>query len=107
MKLRYRILADAKQELDDAVTYHEAQRAGLWIKLFEEFDAVIEHARAFPTAGRPVKLDTRLAVRCFQMRRFRYAIFTTVIDDTLVVFSVSHHKREPGYWAERLGKLER
>jgi hypothetical protein len=41
------------------------------------------------------------------MRRFRYSIFAALIDETLVVISVSHHKREPDYWSERLGQLPR
>ena len=107
MTLRYRILLDSKRELDEAASYHEAQRAGLALKLLGEYDFLVEHARQFPAAGKPVKLDTRFPVRCFQMRRFRYSIFTALIDETLVVISVSHHKREPGYWAERIDQLPR
>lgn len=105
MSLRYRIIEDAKQELLAAASYHEEQRPGLGLKLFDEYDAVIEHARAFPTAGRPVTIEAPFELRCYQMRRFRYAIFAALVDKALVVVGVSHHKREPGYWAQRIATL--
>lgn len=107
MTLRYRILDDAKHELGDAAVYHEQQREGFGLKLFDEYDAVVEHALDYPSSGTRIDLGVRYNVRCFQMRRFRYSIFAAIVGDQLVVFSVSHHKREPGYWAERLKKVER
>lgn len=107
MTLRYRILEEAKNELFDAARFHEEQRPGLGHALFDEYDALVSHARAFPTAGKPVAIRSQYAVRCFQMRRFRYAIFVALVDDTMVVFSVSHHKREPRYWNERIRKISR
>jgi hypothetical protein len=77
------------------------------LKLFDEYDAVIEHALDFPGAGTRVDLGLGIEVRSFQMRRFRYSIFAAFVRNALVVFGVSHHKRKPGYWAERLKKLER
>lgn len=107
MALRYRILEDAKGELLDAAVYHEEQRQGLGLKVLDEYDAVIEHVLRFPSSGTLVDLGTDYPVRSFQMRRFRYTIFAAMIGADLVVVSVSHHKREPRYWAERLKKVER
>jgi len=103
----YRILEDAENELFNAAKYHEEQRAGLGHAFFDEYDVIIEHALAFPTAGKSVTIESSFAVRCFQMRRFRYAVFVALVDDSLVVLSVSHHKREPAYWAGRTGKASR
>jgi len=77
------------------------------LKVFDEYDAVIEHALDFPNSGKSVDLGSGYEVSCFQMRRFRYSIFVAFVKDELVVFGVSHHKRRPGYWAGRLKKLER
>jgi hypothetical protein len=62
---------------------------GLASKLLDEYDAIVEHARAFSSSGAPVELGGKYAVRCFQMRRFRYSIFAAIVADQLVVFSVS------------------
>jgi plasmid stabilization system protein ParE len=107
MALRYRILPEAKQELVDAAAYHERQREGLGLRLFDEYDAVIEHAREFPDSGKRIDLGSGHQVRCFQMRRFRYSVFSALVGEQLVVFCISHHKRRPGYWAERLKEIER
>jgi hypothetical protein len=34
-------------------------------------------------------------------------VFAAVIGNEFVVLCVSHHNRKPGYWAERLKKIER
>ena len=107
MALRHRILEEAKEELLDAAIYHEQQRQGLGLKVFAAYDAIIDHALRFPKSGTPVDLGVDYPVSCFRMRRFRYTIFAAVVGEQFVVFSVSHHKREPGYWAERLKKLGR
>ena len=40
MALRYRVLLAAKHELASAAAYHEEQREGFGLKLFDEYDAV-------------------------------------------------------------------
>jgi len=105
MALRYRILPEAKQELIDAAAYHEEQREGLALKLFAELDAIVERARELPASGRRVELGSGHAVHCFQMRRFRYSVFAAISGNHLVVVGVSHHKRRPEYWVDRLKNL--
>jgi toxin ParE1/3/4 len=107
MALRYRVLVEAKHELASAAAYHEEQREGFGLKLFDEYDAVIERALKFPGSGTPMDLKSGFEVRRFQLRRFRYSVFAAVVGGELVVFGVSHHRRRPGYWAERLKKVER
>jgi hypothetical protein len=97
----------AKHELASAAAYHEEQREGFGLKLFDEYDAVIERALKFPSSGTRVDLKSGFEVRRFQLRRFRYSVFAAVVGDEFVVFCVSHHKRKPGYWAKRLKKIER
>ena len=96
-----------RQELASAAAYHEERREGFGLKLFDEYDAVIERALTFPSSGTRVDLKSRFEVRRFQLRRFRYSVFAAVVGEEFVVFCVSHHKRKPGYWAERLKKIER
>jgi toxin ParE1/3/4 len=107
MALRYRVLLEAKHELANAAAYHDEQREGFGLRLFDEYDAVIERALKFPSSGTCVDWKSGFDVSRFQLRRFRYSVFTAVEGDQLVVFCVSHHKRKPGYWAERLKKIER
>lgn len=105
MTLHVRALEQARDELADAAIYVEEQRQGFGFKLFDEYDDLVRFAVGNPAAGTPVDLPVRLELRRFQMKRFRYAIFTARTDDELIVFAVSHHKRAPGYWARRLDEM--
>lgn len=106
MLLRYRILEEAEHELFAAAAHIEAEREGFGMKLFDELDAVIEIALEQPKIGAPIELPVPYDVRRFQLRRFSYSVFVAIMEDQLVVFAVSHHKRAPDYWARRLAKVE-
>jgi len=106
MSVQYRILPVALDELHHAADYVEQERSGFGLKLLDEFDAVVDFILEQPSAGTPVKLEVpRYEFRRFQMNHFPYSIFTARHGDDIVVFSVSHHKRAPAYWARRLDGL--
>ena len=107
MALRYRILEEAEQELFEAASYIEAEREGFGFQLFDEYDALVDLVLEQPSSGSLVELPVPYEVRRFQLKRFHYSVFVATVDGQLVVFAVSHHKRAPTYWADRLLKIER
>lgn len=55
---------------------------------------IVEHPEASPVA--------RGQVRRKVLPGFPYSLFYAVEEDRIRVLAVAHHKRRPGYWADRL-----
>lgn len=101
--MRYRFLREALEEYEDAVSYYEGARSGLGETFANEVDRVIALTLEFPEMGAPV-VDTppELGVRRQLVRRFDVELDYLVSGDTIVVISIFHCKRRPGYWKDRL-----
>jgi toxin ParE1/3/4 len=100
---RLRFHPAALDELDAAVDYHEAERAGYGALLFAEATERVGQAARLPRSGVRVEgFDAALDVRLFALRRFRYVVITARVRDERFVVAVAHTSREPSYWRERL-----
>lgn len=45
-------------------------------------------------------------VRAFPVSRFPYTLYAVVRSDELIVVAVAHQKRRPGFWTDRLAKVD-
>jgi hypothetical protein len=93
------LLEPAERELDDAVTYCNAQASGLGDAFLLELLRAIDLISPYPDAWHPLGSDTR---RC-RLRRFPYAVIYAREPEGLLIVAVAHLHRRPGYWRERLG----
>lgn len=94
---------DALIELDQAVAWHERERAGYGSLLFEEVIRKVDQATSLPRSGAPVMgFDARHDVRKYVVRRFRYVLITAIVEEQITVIAVAHTSRAPGYWRDRL-----
>lgn len=94
---------EALVELDQAVAWHERERAGYGSILFDEVIRKVEQAACLPKSGAPVLgFDARHDVRKLVVNRFRYVLITAIVEDELMVIAVAHTSRAPGYWRGRL-----
>lgn len=93
-----RLLEPAARELDEAVTYYNAQVAGLGdaflIEAMKVFRLIERHPRAWQSLGEEVR-------RC-RLSRFPYAVIYAIEGEDIVVLAISHLHRQPGYWRDRL-----
>lgn len=96
--MKVRLLAVARQELDDAVAWYDEQATGLGREFLDEIDRAVRRAAAFPMSCPELELGVR---RCL-LARFPYGLIFGVDGETLVVLAVAHLHREPRYWAPRL-----
>jgi hypothetical protein len=72
--------------------------------LVAEFWRVAERARVWPSiAPRQRVRSPRREVRRAPFQHFPYSVIYEVRADALVILAVSHGKRRPGYWRDRLG----
>jgi plasmid stabilization system protein ParE len=88
----------AAADIEDAYEWYESQQPGLG----EEFLAALntirhqitEHPEAFPVLHR----NTR---RALIQRRFPYGIFYRLDEDTIIIVTCMHAKRDPRRWQRR------
>lgn len=89
---------EAEQDLDEAYAWYEKQRVGLGEDFLTNVDACIETICRFPKIGKVVFEDYGRAL----VRRFPYAVFYEVENETVTVYCVMHTARDPDKWRERL-----
>ena len=103
----YKLDPDAEEELVAAMAWYDAEEEGLGLEFLEELHSLAQRAARLPNSGAPVEgSPTEAPLRRFLFTRFRHAIYTLVIDDTLLVFAVAHQHQKPGYWMKRLAKVQ-
>ena len=88
----------AETELDEAVAYFDAQRAGLGTEFAKEVDAAVWSILDLPNAWQHLEGGVR---RC-QLRRFEYGLVYRVRGDVATVYAVMHLGRRPDYWRDRI-----
>ena len=97
--MNVRVLEVAQRELDDAVSYYNAQAPGLGEAFLLEAVAAIERIRKFPDAWHPLGENVR---RC-RLRRFPYGLIYHADATGILLVAVAHTHRRPDYWRDRLG----
>lgn len=93
----YRLLSEARQELEATVSFYDAAHLGLGRDFALEVRALCRRITESPLAGVEVRPDIRRRI----LRRFPYAILYAIEDDDIVIIAVAHQRRRPGYWARR------
>jgi len=87
----------AHRDLRKTYDWYENQRTGLGRRFTNAFvdaiDVAIERPTSFPVTHR----DVRRVI----LRRFPYALFFRLIDDTIRVIGVIHLHRRPSAWRRR------
>lgn len=99
MEVRFHRLA--AREYRDARAWYDRRRAGLGNDLEAEVERAVGRIITHPTS-RPVFRDP---YRRVQLRRFPFALYYHITDDTLIlVLAVAHARRRPGYWLRRASR---
>lgn len=96
MKIQF--LDKAQIELDDAIEYDNNELNGLGAEFLQQVLNTLERIVDFPLAWHPLSKNTR---RC-QTRRFPFGLIYTLLEDSILIISVSNLHREPHHWQERL-----
>lgn len=93
------VLPEAEQDLAEAFTWYEEQRAGLGGAFLNEAASLFDRLGKFPLAFPVVEDPFR---RGF-LKRFPFAAYFLVDSaQTPTVYAVLHYRRDPGIWKERL-----
>jgi len=98
--LEIRFLREAQQELEEARVWYENSHPGLGSQSAEVIRTKLESVRENPELYAIVDGDLRVA----SIKRFPYAIYFTAGTDTIDVWAVFHHSRDPAVWQARRGE---
>ena len=93
-----RIRPGATADVDDAVEWYEAQRAGLGSEFVLELDAAIERAALNPD----VYAVQYQGARRVLLRRFPYSVYYLIEAGAIEVFGVLDQHRVHRAWQSRL-----
>ena len=95
MKIEF--LDEAQYELDEAIEYYNNEAEGLGDDFLQEIINSSDRIAGYPKAWHPLSQNTR---RC-QTRRFPYGLIYTILENTILIISVSNLHRKPNHWQNR------
>jgi len=87
----------ARLEIQDAANWYEDRVAGLGARFIAEVDGCIDSIRATPAKYPIVHRDIRRAL----LKRFPYAVYFVLREDSLIVVGCTHTRRDPKRWQRR------
>jgi len=96
--MNLRLHPKASAEAREAGEYLDAAEPGLGSEFVVRVDRCLRLIREQPFAF--TLIDGR--VRHVVLAQFKYSILYTVREDEIVVLAIAHHRRNPGYWKNRL-----
>jgi len=93
---------EAAEELAAAVGWYEDEVPGLGTALLEEVEGVLDGLRRGTSVTLAVAEVDEPAVRRIPLSRFPYSVVHLEHGEEVRVVAIAHHKRQPGYWTDRL-----
>lgn len=95
---RVRLIADARREFYQEITYYEKERKGLGTRFRRAAEAAFVRAGTNPSHGKPGVGG----VRRLLVKGFPFAVIYLESEHEVMVYAVAHLSRSPHYWDERL-----
>ncbi len=89
---------EALKDVSDTTVFYVDRSGALGQAFLSDVETTLETLVRNPRIGKEVHVD----VRAFPLRRFPYWIYYLLDGETLVVVAVSHEKRLPNHWIDRL-----
>ena len=96
--MRYEFHPAALEEYREAASWYAEREPQVARKFIDSVEEAIARIVEAPRRWRVVDEDVR---RCLT-RVFPFGILYTIEDDFLLIVSIMHFSREPGYWKSRI-----
>jgi plasmid stabilization system protein ParE len=87
----------AAADIDEAFVWYERQRAGLGDEFLETIRRAMQEIESSPLRNPVIHRNTRRLL----VRRFPYALYYRVYDESVVVVACMHGRRAPRQWKRR------
>jgi len=88
----------ARREYLDAVRYLRADDPKKAKNFIADVRNTVRRIEQRPESGSPGELGTRRKY----LRKFHYTVIYRIQDGEIEILAVTHHRREEGYWYNRL-----
>ena len=99
----FRVLTAAELEVIEAAVWYDEQRPNLGDEFLQELAGAFERIRTDPLLfGRLEQFAGRDEVRRCLVSRFPYVVIYRYQPEETLVIAVSHVRRKPYYWLERM-----
>lgn len=92
--MRLRLLAQARADLSDVMTWYKSKPGTLAQAFLGDFEKTANLIESHPLAWSEISEGVR---RC-RFSRFPYALIYVLEQDQCLVLAVAHLHRKPGYW---------
>jgi toxin ParE2 len=89
----------AEDELLNEIGFLELRAAGLGRRFFGEIQRAERLVAQLPESG----YELSSGIRKCRLRKFPFSLIYSMEKEGLLILAVAHHRRRPGYWADRLG----
>ena len=96
--MKPRFLPAAEVELLKEVAYYANVSDGLGIKFLQAVESAVKNAVFNPSGGAPSPKGSRSRL----VKGFPFSVVCRASDTEIIVVAVMHHRRAPGYWADRI-----
>ena len=96
--IAYRFLYPAEEEMNEASSYYEATCAGLGLDFLADVQLGIDRLCEHPYLGHAIGRGLRRKL----LHRFPFSLIYSVEADAILIVSVAHYGRRPGYWKTRV-----
>jgi hypothetical protein len=96
--MNYRFHPDAQAEMLSSAAYYEAHAPGKGIEFLEDVDLTIKLILRIPETWQKVAHG----MRKLHLSKFPFCIIYGINEDGIDIVSISHCKRRPNSWHERL-----
>ena len=91
---------EAEKDVEEAVTWYEAQSKGLGAAFILSVDACMHGILRHPTLHALLKKG----IRRVSLNRFPYSVFYMAEPDSIHILAVLHQHRNPSVWKKRKPK---
>jgi toxin ParE1/3/4 len=98
--MKYQFHPEALAEYDAAAAYYATCQPGLERRFIDAVQAAIHRVCEAPEQWRKFDGDVR---RCM-VHVFPYVVLYTIEPGCIFIVAVTHCRREPGYWKQRVQK---
>jgi plasmid stabilization system protein ParE len=102
-KVGYEITDEAEADYRESVSFYSENNREIARLFARELRAVVDLLRERPLIGAPYTEGTRRKL----FPRFPHAVIYDVQPEQVTILAVSHHRRDPEYWLDRVKKRGR
>ena len=96
--MRWKFHPKASEEYLEACRYYAEIEGKLGLAFVRCFEDAVDEIVTNPTSWTEIEED----VRRHLLKRFPYGLYYTIEKDFILIVSLMHMKRRPGFWRDRL-----